>query len=106
MTMIRISHGENRGDRTPGLLILSWAELCELWVAYAALPRHPSAKVEHCPFVSPFVMASGTIGKFKRSMVGSAAWFGVDVDAGWSLEAVARLLDGIPHFIHTTTNSR
>jgi hypothetical protein len=105
--LIRASHGRNRADRRPLEQIGAWSEFCAIWEAYAQIDRQPADKDLTAPFISPFILRLGAIGKTKPNVAACGAWFGADIDtAGWTMTALVALFAPYPYCIHTTTKSR
>lgn len=115
------SLGQSKLDKQPILVEGSWDDLCDLWIDYAAIRRHPTAKNgvlidpsderskfriwPSTPFLSPFLLAANAPSKAREYVIGFGAWFGLDVDVGWTMTSLTERLEGFQYFIHTTTSS-
>lgn len=108
MTICSGSYGCCRDDRKPLQIDETWAGLCEIWRDHSQEARHPADKdIGLVPFLSPFVLKAGAVGKTVENVERCGAWFGIDIDAaGWTLLRLQDHFDHMPHCIHSTTQSQ
>lgn len=107
MTDIRFSCGTNSFDRQPVTVSTTWNDFVP-WLRDQRIERPATIahKERQTPFIAPFILYPDATGKLISNIDSFGAWFGLDVDYGWTLWTLMARFDGARRLCYTTTQSR